>query len=70
MPEMAFLPRAWYGPSPPGGGHIGLIFSTFMSVRNEAPFKALHYSNSYPAISGVTYIDSEYCVCDVSGSVV
>ena len=41
----------------PGGGHIGIILSSFLSGRGHYPLDSWGSITSYPAISGLTTLD-------------
>ena len=42
----------------PGGGHIGIILSSFLSGRGHFPLASWPSITSYPAISGLTTLDN------------
>ena len=47
------------------GGHIGLLWPSFMSGPNLAPAFAYHWVMEYPTISGITKVNSK-CIIDSS----
>ncbi|XP_048585401.1 fibrocystin-L isoform X2 [Nematostella vectensis] len=57
-PINAFSTRVARGPRAKGGGHIGFLLSSFTSGIGMAPEFPWHYMASYPAIAGVTRLNS------------
>ncbi|XP_038070546.1 fibrocystin-L-like isoform X1 [Patiria miniata] len=58
QPENAGQSSKQRGPRASGGGHIGLMWSCFMSSSSGAPFKPFHNVNSYPLINGMTAVQN------------
>ncbi|XP_022097673.1 fibrocystin-L-like isoform X1 [Acanthaster planci] len=58
QPENAGQSSKQRGPRAPGGGHTGLLWSSFLSGSNGAPFKPFHGANSYPMINGITEVQN------------
>ncbi|XP_071792804.1 fibrocystin-L-like isoform X2 [Asterias amurensis] len=43
-------------PYSPGGGHTGIVWPSFMSLPNLAPFFGFHPVTSYPTLNGVSML--------------
>ncbi|XP_071793632.1 fibrocystin-L-like isoform X1 [Asterias amurensis] len=57
QPENAGQSSKQRAPRPPGGGHAGYVWGSFLSSSNGSPFKTFHGCNSYPMINGKSEID-------------
>ena len=57
IPEVMSHPKSFSPMLAPGGGHIGLILSSFLSGPGHFPKSSWPSITSYPAISGLTTLD-------------
>ena len=57
VPEVSSHAKSFSPMLAPGGGHIGVILSSFLSGRGHFPKSSWPSITSYPAISGLTTLD-------------
>ena len=57
VPEVSSHPLSFSPMLAPGGGHIGIILSSFLSGEGRYPLDSWASITSYPAISGLTILD-------------